>query len=49
MNMKASDKTFTSGYIGFGSFDDTGKYRNIRVYAPSVEEKKTDAFKGPQK
>jgi len=47
--MKASDKTFTSGYIGFGSFDDTGKYRNIRVYAPSVQEKKTDVFKVPQK
>ncbi|HEY8750210.1 MAG TPA: hypothetical protein VIM11_19655 [Tepidisphaeraceae bacterium] len=43
--MKASDKTFTKGYIGFGSFDDKGKYRNIRVYAPSVDEKKTDAFK----
>lgn len=47
--MKASDKTFASGYIGFGSFDDTGKYRNIRVYAPSVEQKKTDVFKSPQK
>jgi hypothetical protein len=43
--MKASDKTFVTGYIGFGSFDDTGKYRNIRVYAPAVEQKETDVFK----
>jgi hypothetical protein len=47
--MQADDKTFPAGYIGFGSFDDKGKYRNIRVYAPGVEEKTTDVFKGPVK
>jgi hypothetical protein len=42
--MRAQDKTFPSGAIGFGSFDDKGKFRNIRVYAPNVEEKKTEGF-----
>ena len=37
----ADDKTFDFGYIGFGSFDDTGKIDNIRVYAPKMEKKKT--------
>ena len=34
----ASDTTFTEGYIGFGSFDDTGRMDNIRVYAPSISD-----------
>ncbi len=29
--MTAADKTFPSGYVGFGSFDDTGRFRNVRV------------------
>lgn len=37
--MRASDKTFTGGYVGLGSFDDKGKFKNVRVYAPAVEEK----------
>ena len=32
--MKAEDKTFTSGPIGFGSFDDVGHFDNIKIYAP---------------
>jgi len=42
--MRAVDRTFPSGYIGFGSFDDMGKIRNVRVYAPLVAERKTDFF-----
>ncbi len=42
--MRASDKTFPSGAIGFGSFDDKGKFRNIHVYAPDVKEKKIEGF-----
>ena len=27
--MTATDKTFGDGFVGFGSFDDTGKVDNI--------------------
>jgi hypothetical protein len=37
--MRANDKTFISGYVGLGSFDDKGKFKNVKIYAPSVEEK----------
>lgn len=43
--MTAEDKTFASGQIGFGSFDDTGMVDNIRIWAPSVETKPTGLFK----
>jgi hypothetical protein len=43
--MVAQDKTFGEGYIGFGSFDDTGKVDNIRVWSPSAKrEKLGDVF-----
>lgn len=42
--MIAGDKTFTKGYIGFGSFDDLGKFRNLKIYSPAIETKKTDFF-----
>jgi hypothetical protein len=42
--MRADDKTLQSGYIGFGSFDDTGMMDNIRIWAPSMEEKKSEFF-----
>lgn len=42
--MVADDKTFGPGAIGFGSFDDTGKIANIKVWAKSVETKATPAF-----
>lgn len=42
--MIAEDKNFTSGYIGFGSFDDTGMIDNVRIWGPAVEEKKTDFY-----
>ncbi|EEF58734.1 hypothetical protein [Pedosphaera parvula] len=41
----AEDKAFAFGYIGFGSFDDTGKINNIKVYAPKMEKKKTEFYK----
>ena len=31
--MTGSDKTFATGEIGFGSFDDTGRITNIKIYA----------------
>ena len=46
--MKATDKTFGAGYLGFGSFDDTGKISHARVYAKEVEDKKVEFFKSPE-
>jgi hypothetical protein len=43
--MLAEDKTFTSGHIGFGSFDDVGKVGRIRIWGPSAESAKTEFFK----
>jgi hypothetical protein len=34
--MVAEDKTFGEGYIGFGSFDDTGKIDNIKIWGPAL-------------
>jgi len=42
--MVAEDKTFLEGYVGFGSFDDTGKVDNVRIWGPEVKEKKGDIF-----
>ena len=48
--MTGADTTFGAGYIGFGSFDDLGKIDNIKIYAPSVEAKKTEfIFTAPKK
>jgi hypothetical protein len=38
--MRAEDKTFAKGRIGFGSFDDTGRVRNIRITGTSAEDAK---------
>jgi hypothetical protein len=35
--MKAEDRTFAKGHVGFGSFDDTMKVRNVRVTGPAAE------------
>lgn len=43
--MVAEDKTFGAGAIGFGSFDDTGKIANIKVWSKDVETTPTPAFK----
>ena len=42
--MTAEDTTFKSGYVGFGSFDDTGMVDNIKIWGPSAETKKTEFF-----
>jgi hypothetical protein len=42
--MTGMDKTFGPGAIGFGSFDDTGKVANIKVWSARVEEKKLVPF-----
>jgi hypothetical protein len=42
--MTAEDKTFGAGAIGFGSFDDTGKIANIRVWGKEVEAKEVEPF-----
>ena len=42
--MQAHDKTFRTGYIGFGSFDDKGRIRDIHVYAPSVEQRPIEFY-----
>ena len=34
--MVAQDKTFGEGHIGFGSFDDTGKIDNVKIWSPSL-------------
>lgn len=43
--MIAKDTTFKEGYIGFGSFDDTGKVDNIRIWGPSAEQRPAPFFK----
>ena len=45
--MVAEDKTFGAGHIGFGSFDDTGKVDNIRIWGPSMETRRTPFFNRP--
>src|SRR5687768_17058126 len=42
--MVAEDKTFGAGYIGFGSFDDTGMVDNIRISGAKAESKKARFF-----
>jgi len=43
--MKAEDKTFGAGFIGFGSFDDTGMIKNIRIWGPEAEKREASFFK----
>lgn len=45
--MVAEDKTFASGCVGFGSFDDKGKVDNVKIWAPSMTRKKTGFFVTP--
>ncbi len=41
------EKTFGAGYVGFGSFDDTGKVRNVKVWARDAEKQPTNFFARP--
>ena len=43
--MEASDTHFDNGRIGFGSFDDTGQFDEIKIWAPEVFEAQTTFFK----
>jgi hypothetical protein len=45
----ANDKTFGTGYVGFGSFDDKGMVRNIKIYGASSEAGNADFFKPSEK
>ena len=42
--MTATNDKFKSGGIGFGSFDDTGRIDNIRIWGPAVESRALPAF-----
>jgi hypothetical protein len=44
--MRASDKTHKMGYIGFGSFDDQARFKNISVYAPKASREPAEFFEG---
>lgn len=37
--MTAKDKTFTWGQVGIGSFDDTGNWRDVKLYGTKAEKK----------
>ena len=39
--MVAENKNFGPGFIGFGSFDDTGKVDNVKIWGPELGEKKS--------
>jgi hypothetical protein len=41
---EANDKTFGAGYIGFGSFDDSGKVDNIKIWGLRAEKKEGKFF-----
>jgi hypothetical protein len=44
--MKASDKTFEKGFVGVGSFDDTGRFRKVTLYTKNlVIDKRAEFFK----
>ncbi len=45
--MTAEDKTFGPGWVGFGSFDDTCKVANIRIWGKSAENKQVPEFPKP--
>lgn len=42
--MVAEDKSFGAGWVGFGSFDDTGRIANIRVWGAESTKEKASEF-----
>lgn len=42
--METTDTTLGAGYVGFGSFDDTGRFSNINLWSPDYEEAQIDFF-----
>ncbi len=48
--MKAEDKTFQKGFAGFGSFDDTGRFRKITLNTKTLTiDKKLEFFQPLEK
>ena len=43
--MRGVDKSFARGWVGFGSFDDIGLIRNVKIYAAEAEEKRNPFLK----
>ncbi len=43
--METENKHFDYGYIGFGSFDDSGKFDNIKIWGPNLAPEKEGFFK----
>ncbi len=42
--MRAQDTTHSMGYVGFGSFDDSGRVTNIRLYSDDVKQQAAPFF-----
>jgi len=42
--MEATDTHFDIGRIGFGSFDDTGRFDNIKIWGPGLHPKREGFF-----
>ncbi|MCA8950863.1 MAG: BNR-4 repeat-containing protein [Planctomycetes bacterium] len=41
--LEAADTTFGRGFVGFGSFDDTGRVRRVRLWSTDVDPERTFA------
>lgn len=46
--MIAEDSHFHIGHIGFGSFDDTGQFDDIKIWAPKIYKPSTTFFGVPR-
>jgi len=44
--MEAKDTNFDWGWVGFGTFDDSGLVTNIRLWAKDVKKEACPFFKG---
>jgi hypothetical protein len=42
--MVAEDKTFGAGWVGLGTFDDTGRIANLKVWGKEAEDKQAPPF-----
>lgn len=42
--MKANDRTFGAGFLGVGSFDDTGGFDNIKIWSPEIALTECEVF-----
>ena len=47
--MEATDTHFAEGYIGFGSFDDTGMIDNIKIWGPKASSPSESFFVSSKK